>query len=139
MPDIATLMKRRVELENIKRDLKTELGIVNMNIDEIDASILKSMDDSGVSKMTVDGFTVFDDQRLSVKITDPVGLVAAAHALGLDNMLTMNTNSLRAHVRSAYLYDDRLDELVIQKDRLPECLRDVITMEETRTIKLRKA
>ncbi len=136
---LTQLAAQRVQLEQQKRGIKAELADVDSEIRALDIKISDAMHADGVSKLTVGGFTVHPVRNLSIKVANAHQLVLGMKILGHEELLTVHASRLRTFIREEYLTDEKLGEFVLSEDRLPECLRGAISMDEYERIGVRKA
>jgi hypothetical protein len=114
---------RFVELSLRKRDLQAQLREIEADLQALMEPVKDEMAAAGLKNMSLEnGVTVYLRREIWAKAKDGNrrAVVDALQSVGLDDMVSFNTQSLTAYVR-------RADEA---NDELPSALREVIELTE---------
>ena len=105
---------------------------------ELEDALAADFTSKGKQSEKRNGTTVYLARKMNAKVQDRPKLVEAMRALGHDEMLTVNANSLGAFLRDL-LHDDKVGEWVADDARLPAELRGTVTVTEYHKIQARKS
>ena len=133
-------LRRYVELDKRKADLKAELSDINSEMDTLEEVLLTQFEQDGIQNMNIDGRTVYLHRQLwaSAEDKDNERATQALKAAGLGDMVAerFNTQTLSSWVREqvALADDDDLDDLF---DALPDEFRGAIKVAERHQLRTR--
>ena len=140
---LATVSADFVRLTKVKRELDDQLKAVKAELDDIEATIIKEMEETGVTKITVDGMTVYIKRELFPKILvetpsgdkDTGRLIETLINAGLDELVRQVVvhQSFAAYIRA--LPRDPLSDMPM----LPPDFEGVVDVSEKFSIQARKA
>jgi hypothetical protein len=100
MTDIESLTKRYVGLADLERELKAKLDEVQKSKAEIEPQIMDHWANHGIESQRVNGVTIYPHRQVWASHGgDPQRAVAAMRAVGLDDLVTVNSQTLSAWVR----------------------------------------
>lgn len=126
-------LEQFIQLNEQKKQLEAELEKVKDTIAELQTILLDQFGDNGMSKISLNGSTVFLKRQLwaSAKDGDYKRACQALIDSGLDHLVNtrFDTNSLSSFVREQ-------DELGIE---LPTLLKDTIKVTEKFSLQVRKS
>lgn len=126
-------VKTFIELETRKRELKEELERLEAEKAEIEQSLLKHFEESGIQKVSMNGMTVYLHRQIwaSAKEGNKEALCNALKKSPLKDLvyITYNSNKLSAIVR----------EYESEGKSLPRSIADLIEVTEQFSIRLRKS
>lgn len=124
-----TLLDRYIRLKKRKKKLDQYAKGLNAAIDETEAAILEEWDASGTQQIKKHGVTLFKQRDLSVK-TDTVSLTAVLiQEQDLRFLLGPVAQRLKAQVKE-WCFNEEIGEWELNKDKVPEAIRDLIEMKE---------
>lgn len=116
-PDFLEEAKRFVQLSGKKADLKFKLGVVEKELEEMQEGLSNRFAEGGVSKITVDGATLYvkKDTFASLKVPDGstpdkvrLDVVHLLESMGHERMITYNHQSMKALVKELQDEDGEL-------------------------------
>lgn len=90
--------RQLIELTRRKRELDAESRKLAAEIDALEAELLEEWTEAGRSSETIDGYTAYLSSRdwATPRDGDRNRVVRALEALGMDDMVTYNTQTLSA-------------------------------------------
>lgn len=107
--DITALTKRFVELTERERELKSSLSDIDQEKSLIEKQILDHWVNNGIEGQRVSGNTLYvHTQTWASHGGDPQRAVAAMRAAGLDDLITVNSQTLSAYVRERLANDEAI-------------------------------
>ena len=123
---IADPVARYLELKADKDRRVDELKPINAEMKQLEEVLASQFLGLGKTSETRNGMTVYISRQLKAEVTDALKLADALRATSNEQMLTINSSSLKSWLREM-LYDEKLGEWVADESRLPaefqECLR----------------
>lgn len=113
--------------------------------DELMATIIDMFEENGVSSLRCSHGNVVLSRKYSARVLDPVAVRSGMMELGFEDMLSVNSNSLRSFVREfmdEHLAENPEDAVLEIKDlarkALPEALQKAVEMSDYMQVALRK-
>ena len=133
-------LRRYVELDSRKRELKDELKTTNEEMRKLGEQLLNEFEHSGIQNINVDGVTIYIHRQLWAGAKDKPAAIQALKKAGLVDYVaeTFNTQSLSAWVREqvALAEDDDMEDIY---DALPPEFRDAINVSERFELRARRS
>ncbi len=115
MTDNTALVARYVSLSDLERELKHKLDEVQKSKAELEPQILDYWIDNDIQSQKVNGVTLYPHRQVWASHGgDPQRAVAAMRAAGLDDMVTVNSQTLSAWVRERQANDEPLPPVVAE-------------------------
>ena len=115
MSDNTALVARYVNLSDLERELKHKLEEVTKSKQELEPQILGYWIDNDIQQQRVNGATIYPHRQVWASHGgDPQRAVAAMRSAGLDDLITVNSQTLSAWVRERQANDEPLPAKVAE-------------------------
>lgn len=128
-------ISRLIEIDTQKRALEDQLKDLNAERSALEAELLDQWAEEGVQHVRQNGMTVYLHRQLwaSVKPEERPRAVQAFEAAGLEDMLSVNTQTLSAWWR------ERADVEEQEEGGIPETIKELVNVEERYAIRTRRS
>ena len=133
MTDFTDKVRKYVELDKRKKELKLELGYIQRDLDNLEEDVLEAFIEEGVDKITVAGRSVSPKAQIwvSPRDGDYEAACEALEAVGLGQFTgkRFNTQMVSSYVR----------EVLGEGGQLPSVLAEALKITERHTVSVRKS
>lgn len=126
-----------VDLTNDKRELQSQLRALQRVIDDLSADIVQHFEENDRQSVKQNGATVYLSREMAVKVLDSAGVVKALEDAGLGELVAPQSQRLKSWIKET-LESETTGTWEIDKDKLPEGIRDMIEVDEFYRLNCRK-